>query len=168
MVSGLAAVFMANRGELLRFVRARGAPDAEDVLQELWLKLPHATAEPIAEPLPYLYRMANNLVLDRRRSEQRRSSRERIWSDHASIGGEASETVSAERIAAAREQVRAVERVLEALGPTTERVLRGFRLDGRSQRHIADELGISLSAVEKHLQKAYRTLLEHRRRSDAE
>jgi RNA polymerase sigma-70 factor (ECF subfamily) len=36
-----------------------------------------------------------------------------------------------------------------------------------SQPEIAAELEISLSAVEKHLQKAYRALIEVRRRLDA-
>ena len=67
----------------------------------------------------------------------------------------------------AREQLAEAEAALRDLGERTDLVFRRFRIEGVSQRDIADELGISLSAVEKHLQKAYRALIELRRRFDA-
>ena len=57
---------------------------------------------------------------------------------------------------------------MQRLARRGQLVFRRFRVEGVSQRQIADELGISLSAVEKHLQKAYRALIEVRRRLDAE
>ena len=44
----------------------------------------------------------------------------------------------------------------------------GSLAPGESQRAIGDSLGISLSAVEKHLQRAYRTVTDIRARLDAE
>ena len=75
---GLEAVFMANRPALSRYIRARFRMDgeAEDILQDLWLKLSTLETGPVAEPLAYLYRMAENLTLDRRRSTIRRGIRE--------------------------------------------------------------------------------------------
>ena len=169
MDAGLAAVFMQNRSSLLRFLHARGASDAaEDLLQELWVKAAAGAAEPISDPLAYLYRTANNLLLDRRRSDSRRGRREEAWI-HSEGGwaAEASDVESGERTAIARDQLRAIEAALSGLGESTEAIFRRFRLDGVSQRQIAAEMGISLSAVEKHLQKAYRLLLEIRRKSDA-
>ncbi len=85
MVSGIEAVFLANKDALLRFLRARGGgEEAEDLLQEVWIKLSAMPGAPVADPLAYLYRMANNLMLDRRRTEHRRLRRERDWSDAAS------------------------------------------------------------------------------------
>ena len=40
----------------------------------------------------------------------------------------------------------------------TAQILKMYRLDGVSQKAIANTLDLSLSAVEKHLQRAYRTL----------
>ena len=77
------------------------------------------------------------------------------------------DTPSGERVLIAREQLAAAEAELKALGERTDFVFRRYRIEGASQRAIADELGISLSAVEKHLQKAYRALLDLRRRFDA-
>jgi RNA polymerase sigma factor (sigma-70 family) len=157
---GLEAVFLANRDVLLRFLRARGAGDAaEDLLQELWVRIEQANVGPIAEPLSYLYRTANNLMLDRRRSALRSARRDTEWGDLSAIGGSYEEP-SGERVLIAREQLRAAEEALQALGERTAVIFRRYRLDGVSQRDIAAEQGISLSAVEKHLQKAYRAMID--------
>jgi len=159
---GLHAVFMAQQAALLRFLRARGAGDAaEDVLHDLWLKLEAAPAQgPVAEPLAYLYRAADNLMLDRRRSAVRRTIREDAWGE-AADGAEpgVSDAPSADRVLASREELRRVQAALDALGARTAAIFRRHRVDGLGQRDIAAEEGISLSAVEKHLQKAYRALV---------
>ncbi len=167
--SGLEAVFMENRAALLRFLRARGVPEgAEDLLQEMWIKAAAGANGPIADPLAYLYRTANNLMLDRRRAALRAQRRDHDW--HAISDGElgVSEAPAGERVLIARAQLAAAEAALKALGPRTDHVFRRFRIEGVSQREIADEFGISLSAVEKHLQKAYRALIELRGRFDAD
>lgn len=167
---GLEAVFLTHRAALLRFLRARGAGDAaEDLLQELWLRASAGLSGPVADPLAYLYRSANNLMLDRRRGELRRERRDQDWTE--ATGGEivgVSDAPSGERVLIAREQLAAAEAALKGLGDRTDQVFRRYRIEGASQRQIAEELGISLSAVEKHLQKAYRTLVELRRRFDAD
>ena len=168
--SGLEAVFLANRETLLRFLRARGGADAaEDLLQEVWLRAATADTGPIAEPLSYLYRTANNLMLDRHRSATRGQRRDQEWSDAA--GGAVpgvSDAPSAERILIGRERLRIAEAALAALGDRAASVFRRYRIEGVSQREIAADLGISLSAVEKDLQKAYRAMIDLRRRIDAE
>jgi RNA polymerase sigma-70 factor (ECF subfamily) len=165
--SGLQAIFFDNRAALLRFLRATGANEtAEDLLQELWIKIVAQPTQPISRPLPYLYQMANNLMLDRWRSQERAREREKNWSDHA--GMDAREVAASDRSLMATEQLRQVEAVLSALGERTSRIFFRFRLEGATQHQIAQEYGISLSAVEKHLQKAYRALLELKKHSDAE
>lgn len=165
-VAGLEAVLLGNRERLLRFLRARGAgEDAEDLLQELWIKLGNAPGGPIADPVAYLFRAANNLMLDRRRSDLRSAARDHGWSELSS--GSDAQAPGGERLLIAREQLAATEKALEALGPRTAQIFRLFRLEGVSQRQIAGDLGLSLSAVEKHLQKAYRALIEIREKQDA-
>ena len=165
MKGGLEAVFLENRTTLLRFLRARGAGDAaEDYLQEVWIKASAGASGPIAEPLAYLYRTANNVMLDRRRAELRATRRDTAWSEAADDAAPA----ESEARLIARERLAAVESALTGLGDRTDAIFRRYRLDGVSQRDIAAEFGISLSAVEKHLQKAYRALADLKERLDAE
>lgn len=160
VASGLSAVLVANRGPILRFLRARGAgEDAEDILQELWLKIDRLEAEgPIADPRAYLFRMADNLMHDRVRASMRRSNREQAWTEAGFDPAGHDETPSAERTLVARQRLRRVEMALATLGERTQIIFRRFRLEGITQSRIAQEEGISVSAVEKHLQRAYRVV----------
>src|SRR4051812_46348518 len=160
IASGLSAVLIANRAPLLRFLRARGAgDDAEDILQELWLKVERLEAEgPIADPRAYLFRMADNLMHDRVRASMRRAHREQAWSATGYDPEGRDETPSAERTLAARQRLRQVERALATLGERSQTIFRLFRIEGVTQSRIAQDEGISLSAVEKHLQRAYRVV----------
>lgn len=158
----LAQAFMANRAVLLRYLQARGAlNDAEDLLQELWIKLDEGADAVIADHRAYLFRMAHNLMLDRLRSARRRCSREE---DYAEDCGTIDETAVGLAPLIARERLASVEQVLDQLGPRTSNIFRLHRIEQMPQQSIADQFGISLSAVEKHLQKSYRALAEFRLR----
>jgi RNA polymerase sigma-70 factor (ECF subfamily) len=163
----LAQAFMANQPMLLRYLRARGAgDDAEDCLQDLWIRAQASPDGAIDDPLAYLYRMAHNLMLDRYRAAQRRQGREIAYrSDVEGHDGDADSAPSAERILLGRDRLRRIDRVLATLGSRTEHIFRRHRVDEVGQRDIAAELGITLSAVEKHLQKAYRAVAAVQRAS---
>jgi RNA polymerase sigma factor (sigma-70 family) len=170
MATGLSSIFLANRPALLRFLRARGAgDDAEDLLQDMWMKLEAKDLGPIADPLPYLYRIANNLMLDRYRSATRRGKREQDWAEGAGgVMADPGETTSVDERMILAERLQEAEAVLRDLGPRVELVFRRFRIEGVGQRMIAEELGVSLTTVEKDLQKAYRALMSLRQRLDTE
>lgn len=163
---GLQQVLLNERPRLLRFLAARGAQDqAEDVLHDLWQRVASAPSQPVADPLSYLFRAAENLIRDRRRSTVSRERRQMDWHD---AGVSADELPQGERILIARQHLREAEAVLAGLGPRVDRVFRRYRLDGIGQAAISRELGVSLSSVEKDLQKAYRALAELKARFDAE
>lgn len=170
MPNGLEAVFLNNRAALLRFLRARGADDAaEDLIQELWFRVSRSSAEPIAEPLAYLYRAADNLVTDRFRKSSSRTYYEQEWVKVAfGTSRESAQIASGEDVVLARDELRRIEAALAELGDRAELVFRRYRIDGLTQRQVAEELGISVSGVEKHLQRAYRALLRLRRETDAD
>lgn len=162
--AGLEAVLEANRPALTRFLRARlrGGDGAEDMLQELWIKVRSLDAGPIAEPLAYLYRMAENLVLDLKRAGGRRTARDRAWTEgqiDGTLEAPADSTPNAERTLIARDILRRVDARLDALPERTAFAFRAVRIEGRPQKELAAELGISVSAVEKHLQRAYREIV---------
>jgi RNA polymerase sigma factor (sigma-70 family) len=170
---GLTNVFMANRPALTSYVRARFRMDgdAEDIIQDLWLKLATLETGPVAEPLAYLYRMTENFVLDRRRSAIRRGNREREWTK-GQIDGTLDHPVDsqpdAERILLARDHLRRVDAVLDNLPERTAFAFRAVRIEGTPQKEIAAQMGISLSAVEKHLQRAYHAVIDVQQKLDAE
>lgn len=170
MADGLSALFMANRAALLRFLRARGAgDDAEDMIQDLWMKLAAKDIGPVADPLPYLYRMANNLMLDRYRSSIRRERREQDWAGTAGgVMADPADDVPVDERMILREQLEQARATLRALGPRVELVFRRFRVEGVGQKQIAQELGVSLTTVEKDLQKAYRAMIALRQKIDTE
>ncbi len=157
----LAETFMIHRPALLRYLRARGAGDeADDLLQELWIKLDAGNdGTTIHDQLAYLYRMAHNLMLDRRRSAMRRQGREQVYhGDVHGSDGMADDAPGAERTLIARDRLRHIDLALSALGTRADFIFRRHRIEGIPQRQIAEELGVTLSAVEKHLQRAYRAV----------
>jgi len=165
--TGLEAVFLSNRDRLLAFLRSHGAGDAaEDILQELWLKIAAAPAGPIAQPMSYLYRAANNVMLDRYRSQQQSTKRDHDWTDAATTVAGRSDEPSSERQLIAREQLGMAQEALNALGERPAAIFRRHRIDGVGQRDIAREFGVSLSTVESDLRRAYRAMIELRSRFD--
>ncbi|MEI4509241.1 RNA polymerase sigma factor [Sphingopyxis sp. CCNWLW253] len=153
--TGLEAVYLAHRDRLLRFLRARGAgARAEDLVQELWVRIASKPTGPIMDPLSYLFRAANNLMLNDYRADARNMARDEAWGE-AHLVGVAS---AAEVDLAAKEEVARARTRLAACGTRVQEIFFLFRVDGLSQRVIAERYHISLSAVEKDIQRAYRAI----------
>lgn len=167
---GLLAVLEAQQHALRRYLLAHGAGEAaDDLLQELRLKLLSAPTGPIQSPSSYLYRAATNLMIDRRRAETQARSRDGAWAELSDRSAEAVDPQpTAERLLADRRQLDLVQRRLATLPERARRIFQRHRIDGVSQRLIAAEYGISQSTVESDLRQAYRLLDEVRRQLDEE
>lgn len=154
---GLTAIFLAQRPMLLRLLIARlgNRDDAEDVVQDMWLRIDQLGDQPVAQPAAFLYRVAANLATDRRIAAARRGARDTAWLDHQP---EADDVPDAERSLIARGEWRAVEGAIHDMPERMATALRLFRIEGQPQRAIAERLGISVSGVEKLLQRAYRRI----------
>src|SRR5262245_35947401 len=126
---GLQLVFEESREQLLRYLRAHGAGDAaEDLLQELWLKLAATPAGPIASPRSYLFRAATNLMIDRRRSEAQALRRDHEWSSLADrLPGAAANDPGPERKLAAQQRLALVEAELARLPSRAISIFRAHR-----------------------------------------
>ncbi|WP_052071686.1 RNA polymerase sigma factor [Sphingopyxis sp. MWB1] len=162
-LQGIEAVMLAHRDRILRFLGARGAGDmAEDLFQDLWMRLSERHVGPVADPLAYVMRAANNLMLDRYRAARQREIRDAAWGETA-----ATPPPSADAALISREQLAQVEAAVEAVGERPAQIFRRFRIDGLPQRAIAAELGISLSTVEADLRKVYASITAVRRQFDA-
>lgn len=168
---GLLQTFITARPELLRFLRLRGAaPDeAEDILQTMGLALASQATGPVDQPRAYLYRMATNQFLLHRRSDARQRRRDEDWVDAQSgFMREIDPQPSAETVLIASQHLHLLQGVIDAMPERTATIFRLFRLENVQQKTIAADLGISVSAVEKHLARAYLDILHARRKFDEE
>jgi len=161
--SPLAEAYWRRRADLLRLFAARsGARDeAEDLLQELFLKIDAIDAASIANPDAYLFRLAMNLMVDHQRRRISRQRRERLWSTESfaldndrSSFGEAPDA-GVERT----ETVMAIATAIEELPVRTRQAFRLHKLEDLTHAEVAQRMGISKSAVEKHIMRALRRLL---------
>ncbi|HYZ47960.1 MAG TPA: RNA polymerase sigma factor [Sphingomonas sp.] len=163
--SGLSALFEAHRAELLRFLVARtgNRAEAEDLIQELWLRAERVPSGPVANGRAYMFRIANNLVLDQARERRRRIERDNAWHDHAyGNGGSGPEAADprpdAEQALAEREEAALLASAIANLPEGARRAFRLHKIDGLSHSEVAARLGISKSGVEKHIALAMRHL----------
>jgi RNA polymerase sigma-70 factor (ECF subfamily) len=165
---GLQQIFEENREQLLRYLRAHGAGDgAEDLLQELWLKLTALPPGPIASPRSYLFRAATNLMIDRRRSEAQAQRRDLEWSGLADrLPNSAANDPGPEREIDGRRRLALVEAELAKLPPRALSIFRQHRIHGQTQREIAAAMGLSASTIESDLRMVYRLLDELREKLD--
>jgi len=149
----LKAVFLEQRPMLVRLLVARlgSAEEAEDVVQEMWLKLERLTLRPLEQPGAYLFRMAANLAADRRIAASRSRARDSAWLE--SQPG-VHEHPDAERAMIARERLARIETSVAAMPERMRAALRMFRVEELPQKEIARRLGISVSAIEKLLRRA--------------
>jgi RNA polymerase sigma-70 factor (ECF subfamily) len=153
----LIEAYLARRAELVRFFAARlGSPEAgEDLVQEIYLKI-SGLEDPaeVQSPGAYLYRLGSNLMLDRLRGARRSAARDQAWREaNRTLSGaeEMDEAPDAASALAARQRLAAVIAAVQELGPQTQRVFRLHKLEGLSHSETAARLGVSRSAVEKHM-----------------
>lgn len=157
--TGLERVYLDNRERLLRFLRARGTGgEAEDLVHDLWIKVSGRADGPIANPVAYLFRAADLLMIDRYRSRRQADLRDQAWEDGRH---ELTNAVpNPEREVVARQEAARVAQTLEALGQRASNIFRRVRIEGIPRRVVADELGVSLSTVESDLREAAKALVK--------
>jgi RNA polymerase sigma factor (sigma-70 family) len=143
-----------GRSKLLRWVvrRRYGAiGDAEDLLHEAFVRYEqYRRSMPVGNPAAFLFQVAANLAIDQRRARSHISSESFEEACMASVDP----APTAYDVLAGRERLERVRQGLETLNSRTREIFLMHRLDGRRHREIAASLGISCSAVEKHIAKA--------------
>lgn len=137
--------------------------DADEVAQEALLRIWNARETVRMETArPLLFRIAANLAIDRLRERQR--WRFTDLADATPADHPLTDTISAEQVVAAREELAKVERAIAALPENCRTAFVRSRIDGLKQAEVAEEMGISKSMVEKHVAEAtYRLSLARQR-----
>jgi RNA polymerase sigma-70 factor (ECF subfamily) len=169
--SALSTLYGHHRAELLRFLAARTGDmaEAEDILQELWIRADAQPPAAIEHWRADLFRTANNLVIDRVRARRRREARERLWSEdlHGPLSGTeevADPAATADLVAEADDEARRIAAAIAGLPDGARRAFELHKIDGLSHAEVAARLGISRSGVEKHMAVA----MKHLRRALAD
>lgn len=161
----LAGAYLEKRAQLVRFfiARTRSQAEAEDIVQEIYLRIDGVDASSIINPVAYLYKLGSNILLDRARARRRALTREDAYADaHSDLtpDGPATEAPSPEDTWAARRRLEQVLAMVDAFPPQRRRVFIMHKLDGLSYAEVAEALAVSKSAVEKHMIAALRDLAE--------
>lgn len=162
--SPLILAYIARRENMRRFfsVRTRASADVEDLMQDLFLKVQRVDSDAIENPAAYLYRLASNLLLDWRRARQRSETRDADWRrvSHTSLdGADIADTPDAEAAADARLRLERLIQALADLPTRTRQVFWLHKFDGLTHAQTAEQLGISRSAIEKHMTRTLQHLL---------
>ncbi|ATQ43339.1 RNA polymerase sigma factor [Caulobacter mirabilis] len=129
----------------------RDPSNAEDVLQSAFVRVLEyrSNDREVADNDAFLARTAVNLAIDERRRNLRRGVGQAPDHEHVS-----DDLPLQDEVLAARERLARLKAGLQRLSPRTREVFLLHRLDGLKYREIADHLGITVSAVEKHVAKA--------------
>jgi len=155
---GLASAASSLRGSLLGFFRRR-VPDpaeAEDLVQDVFTRIvARDSTEPVEHLGGYVFQVAQSVLADRGRRRVVRFAQAHVPFDNDQ---HADADFDPARILAGKEDLRRVTAALLSLPERTRTVFVLNRLEGRKYREIADQLGISVSAVEKHIARAIRHL----------
>jgi RNA polymerase sigma-70 factor (ECF subfamily) len=142
-----------NYDEMLRFV-ARGLGgwnDAPDVIQDTVVKLQKIPdGVDVQNPRAYLYRMITNQVVD----HMRRQSSTGQYISNETAPDKADNEPSQEDVVYSRQRLKRLEEAVLNLSPRQKMVFIMHKFDGLTYGEIAEELGISKSAVEKLMMKA--------------
>ena len=131
--------------------RIRNPSEAEDLTQEVLMRLIELADDQISQPDAYIFRIASNLVRDRHR---RLTVREAWRADYTYRECSTADYVDPLRLLEGREAVGRVSDALAELPQRTREIFMLFRLERMRKREIADGFGISVSAVDKHIIKA--------------
>lgn len=160
------SVYLAKRAELVRFftARASSSTEAEDIVQEIYLKIASSAEQP-DNPGAYLYRLGSNVMVDRARARRRSMSRDDTYYRAFRVetpGGDAIDEPDPDAAIDARRALSRVMVAVNALPPQCRRVFLMHKVEGLSYAEVAEKLGVSRSAVEKHMIAALKRLADQR------
>jgi len=149
--------FRRLRALLLR--RGRTREEAEDLIQDAFLKMQEYCEKggQVHQPEGFLVRTALRLAANARRDEHRDLYCEEQVEDLTFI---IDTTPTPDEVLAGDECLKRMRDALDAVSRRTREIFFMQRLDGLTYAQIAQRLGVSVSAVEKHIASALAVLAE--------
>lgn len=144
-------VFLSQRPQMEALVSRRVGcrATAADLVQDLFVRFWRRPLVQVEELSTYLLRCAGNIAIDHLRSEGSRDRLNQHWQSDAQPQG--SEPQAALE---AGNDLRRVDAALRGLPERTRHIFLLNRIHGRTYADIANVMGVSKSAVEKHMMRA--------------
>ena len=158
---GLSELYRKWRPALIAFFRRRVADsaDAEDLAHDTLVRVMAADVTGDQMQDGYVFRTAQNLLIDRARRQKIRNSHARS----EALAGHDLFEIDPERALQGREEVAHLIEVLEQLPERTRSIFFLYRLENMSQSEIGETFGISASAVKQQVAKVMATLAKKMR-----
>lgn len=149
--SPLVAVLVHHYDELIEAVRRRFGDRhaAREVVHDLCVQLLEAPEkEGVRAPLALLHKIAHDRAISHHRSERRRQ----VWvNGYADLPDVVSEAPGPERCCASADELEQLCNAVAHLPPRCQQVFIMHKIHELPQQAVADQLGLSLKAVEKHV-----------------
>jgi RNA polymerase sigma-70 factor (ECF subfamily) len=148
---------LPHEAGLMRFLGRRvGNVLAEDIRHDIYVRvLESAEIQRPTSPKAFLFKTARNLLIDRARRDRIVSIESVEDLDGLNV---LLDEASPERTVSGRQQLQKVSIILGRMSKKSRDVLLLRRIEGLSQREVAQRLSITEAAVEKHVYRALRTL----------
>ena len=156
-MSALPLYFQRLRRMLLR--RGRSHAESEDLIQDAFVRMQEycESGKQVRHPESFMARTVLRLASNARRDEHRELYCDLDTEELALL---VSTAPTPEQVLAAEECLRRMSEALQNISPRTRDIFFMQRLDGRTYAEIARRMGISVSAVEKHMASALVAMAE--------
>lgn len=163
----LQEIYLSNRPSLLNVAtRITGCRShAEDVVQDAFFRLNRSSLSNIRSQLSYLFQVVRNLSIDHYRKQ---TLEHRYAAPEAEGLDVVNHCATPEEINAQQQTLELVQQALAQLPERTRYAFEAYRLQGRPQKDIARDLGVSPTLVNFMIRDAMVHCRAEIQRSDSE
>ncbi len=160
VIAWIAREVLPHEGDVRKWIKRFGANgvDEDDVIQEAYCRLASISgSEPVRSARAYFFTVARNIIL-----EQLRRGRVVHIDNVAEIDRLhiVDEEPSPERSFSGREELARVRRLIAELPERCRMIFTMRKVEGLSQREIAQRMGVTENVVEKEVAKGLRIILD--------
>lgn len=151
-----------HHGPLQAFLRKKmwqaDIADIDDMTQEVYFRLSrYQSLDGIDNLRSFIFKIAENALIDKARGAAARHAEHHVNIDEQPEEGA---TVHMEQAISAEQKLTLLKSAILALPDKTRQVFLLSRFEGQSYPQIAERLGVSVKAVEKHMSKALKICRE--------
>ena len=149
--------FRAMRARLHAFIarRVESPQTAEDLTQEVLLRLLRSSSNHLADPTAWLYRVARNVIIDHYRNRHRTTP---LDTDTAPAADAVTDPFADDPDSARRELARCLRPMIEQLPEPYRSAVTAVDLDGATHASEAARIGLSVPGVKSRVQRGRRQL----------